>query len=202
MFRLNIYRNPIKLILEVNVYSGFADIKHSTYILDWESVEMWATIFFIIIASISSWIFRFIAGIFEAIIIFPLFGLKDDSIAESLERRPKFFISVVIFKNTVIGTANAFMIFINTAAFILNSNLNHWFLFSLGVVWSLFIISTGKILPGVFFWTSTVNFLALWFGLGWFAVVAIGVMTFFISLAYYHSKIDELQREYLGANYE
>jgi hypothetical protein len=144
----------------------------------------------------AGWIFKFLAGLFETILLFPLFGFKPEHMEMVLEKRPRRFITVVILKNVIIGLANSIMIITICSRFVVEYEGNYWLYFSLGVLWSLFILSDKQAFNGVFFWPSTVNFILMWFGFGWISILVIGLLTFFISIAYYYGRIGALQQYY------
>jgi hypothetical protein len=158
--------------------------------------HMWLFIGFLIVGAISGWIFKLVAAIFESIIIFPLFGFRGQSLGNAFLTKPKRLITVVIFKNVIIGLVNSLMILTVCYRFVVEYEGNYWLYFSLGVLWSLFIITDKSAFSGVFFWPSTVNFVLMWFGFGLISIIVVGLLTFAISLAYYYGRIEMMRQMY------
>lgn len=153
---------------------------------------------YLFIATAASWIFKFIAGIIETIIVFPLLGSNSDKQLAKMESRPRFFFTVLTVKNVLIGLANSIMIFMVTATFLERTGENFWFYAVLSVIWSLFIISLNSAFPVMMFTTSTITLVLFWFGFGGVAWIATGLVALVVSLAYYYGKVHVIlsQRSY------
>lgn len=149
---------------------------------------------YLIAAGISGYIFRFVAGLFEAVVILPIFGIKNSDISYALLEKPRRFITAIIFKNVIIGLANSIMILRISVKFVVDYNGNYWLYFVLGLFWSFLIIGYNEYFSGIFFFSSTVNFALMWFGFGIYSLLLIGFITFLVGIAYYFGRIGALQQ--------
>ncbi|OAS19287.1 hypothetical protein [Paenibacillus oryzisoli] len=154
---------------------------------------MWTFVGFVFTSAFLGYIFRMLAGLFEGIIIFPLFGFKEESFERAMTRKPKLFLTVVIIKNVIIGLSNSILVLIVCARFVNEFNGNYWIYFCLGLIWSFSILGYNSAFIGVFFWTSFINFILMWFGFGIVSIITVGLLTIFISIAYYYGRIGMYQ---------
>jgi len=157
---------------------------------------MWTFVGFLIAAFIAGYIFRLAAALLETLIVMPWIISKSGNIERAMEQRPKTFITAVLLKNVIIGLANSVMILYITVYFVDVYDGNQWLYFSVGVIWSLFIITDQQSFTLVFLWTSTINFILLWFGFGWLGLILVGLITFLVSIAFYYGRIGTLQQMY------
>lgn len=151
---------------------------------------------FLVSAFFLGWLFRFAAGIFESILIFPLFGLRKGGIERSFETKPKRFITAIIIKNVIIGLSHSIYVLAVIYYFVYTYDGNYWLYFSMGVMWSFYIISYNNAFVGIYFWTSVINYILMWFGFGQFSIPILGVLTLIVSLSYYYGRIGMFRQAY------
>lgn len=160
--------------------------------------KMLSFLLYLVIAAVAGWIFKFIAGLVEALFIFGVLGVLTGfkgTLEERMELYPKRVFFILLLKNVIVGSLNALMIFIVTYNFMFNVNGNYWLYVIASVLWSFSILGYAQTFIGVFIFTSTISLILMWFGFSILAPLIIAPITFIISLAYYYGRINVILEE-------
>jgi hypothetical protein len=150
---------------------------------------------YIVFGMFASWVFKIVAGLIETVSM-ASFGLFSDNLERNIVKHPKKFFTVLIIKNAIIGSVNAYMILYVTAYILMNYDANYWLYVITSIIWSLSIMSYNGITPFVTLFTSTGNLVAIYLSFSYNSFIIFGVIAIVVSISYHFGRINTYKSQF------